>query len=152
MAAERSKAAIQNYLTLARSGESLIPMFVKETAARHWTKDGSSMAVETARDPWAAQVTRLQMADFRAGNQKTSYRVVWKAFAADGTHIGSYEAFLHRTRNGASLIDLSLYSSDAATQPSASKPFCSYPGDIEQWQEAKAKRDAEKAAKREARP
>jgi hypothetical protein len=147
---ERSEGAMQKYLALARTGVSLTPAFVKEVAARHWIRDGSSGPVEQASDPWAARIARLEPTDFRAGNQKTSYRAIWKAYAADGSTIGLYEAFVHRTRNGASFIDLSLHSSNAP-QPAAGEPFCSYPGDIEKWREAKAKRDAEKAARRAAR-
>ena len=45
------------------------------------------------------------------------------------------------------LRELHLYSATNAVQPEPLKPYCQVPGDVEKWQEAKAKREAEKAAK-----
>lgn len=147
----RAEEAFNVYLSMARSGKSLEPSFIKEKQIRAWRHDGVAQNVDVARDPLTAQIGRTELADLRMGNGKTSYRGVWRTYAADGTYIGSYEAFLHRTRNSARIIRLDVYSATAGGQPGPGAPFCSEPGDIERWREAKKARDTEEAARRAAK-
>jgi len=146
----RAEEAFNHYLSLAKSGESLVSSFIKEKHVRTWRHDGIAQTVDIARDPLAARIARTELSDLHMGNGKTSYRGVWRAYAADGTYVGSYEAFLYRTRNSARIIRLDVYSASAAIQPGPSAPFCSEPGDIEKWREAKTAREAEEAARRTA--
>ena len=69
---------------------------------------------------------------------------------ADGKVLGTYDGFMFAKARSFALRELHLTSASNPIQPEPLKPYCQVPGDVAKWQEAKAKREAEKAAKRAA--
>jgi hypothetical protein len=149
---QRVEAAMRAYRQLAANSTDLKPVF---TGGKHvwlWRIDGAEQDVRAMRDPWAARVARVEPIAFAASNQGGQYRALWKALAADGTVLGIYDGWLTRwDGNTARFMHLDLYSPGAAKQPDPVIPFCFAPGDVAKWQEARARREAEKAAKRAAK-
>ena len=148
---ERSEKGMADYLKFAAAGTDLSEAYAGRLENRHWKLDGIEQDTRASRDPWVARIARIERVDLRVGNAGVTYRGLWRAYAADGTPLGTYEALLLRKRGGSRLNELALHSPGGADQPAAATPFCVAPGDIEKWQEAKAKRAAEKAARRAAK-
>src|SRR5205814_70055 len=118
---------------------------------RHWRLDGQNQDPRALRDPWIAQAATLEPVAFTVGNWKSSYHAQWKAVSADGTVLGLYDAWMNKSDTGSRFIWLDLYSAAAADKAMPNEPFCDQPGDVGLWKQAKAKHEAEKAAKRAAR-
>jgi hypothetical protein len=152
MGPQRVEAAMRAYQQFATTSTDLKPVF---TGGKHiwlWRIDGVEQDVRAVRDPWAPSVARVEPIAFQGANQAGTFRALWRAVAADGTVLGTYDGWLTRwDGNTARFMHLDLYSANAAKQPDPMIPFCFAPGDIAKWQEAKAKREAEKAAKRAAK-
>lgn len=149
----RVGSAIQSYLQTASASTDLKPLFTGSSKRIwHWDIDGAEQDVRATRDPWVGRVERVEPIGLVASNQGFQYRALWRAVAKDGTVLGTYDAWLFiKGRDSARFLNLRLYSVGAARQPDPLVPFCSEPGDIELWKEAKAKREAEKASKRAAK-
>lgn len=147
--------ALKAYLTIAAGGGDISPAFVKRRIWRDWRLDGipgaSRLNLTRIRDPWASKVARLHQTSFTVGNSGALARSVWNAYAADGTLLGTYDALLRRSRNGAQLQWLYLYSPAATAKPNPVVAFCLEPGDVERWHAVKARLAAEKAAKQAAK-
>lgn len=148
----RAESAVQAYRQAASASTDLKPVF---TGGKHiwlWRIDGVEQDVRAGRDPWLSRVSRFEPVAFQAANQAGTFRALWRAVAADGTVLGTYDGWLTRWNgNTARFMHLDLYSANSAKQADPMTPFCYAPGDIAKWQEAKAKREAAKAAKRAAR-
>jgi len=145
---ERVEAAMANYRQVASIGTDLRKVIGSE-GVRRWQIDGQQQDVRAVRDPFLPKIARLERLFITSGNENAYYRVQWRAYAADETEIGIYDALMFwRSKK---FMSLDLYTPQATDMPVANTPFCETPGDVEAWQEAKAKREAEKAAKRAAK-
>lgn len=142
-----AEPAMRAYLALATTGADVSPSFVHRNEIR-WTIDGAALDIRTGRDPWAGRVARLELIGLRLGAFKVRGRGQWRAFAADGTELGVYDGLFRRRSRGFELTWLDLYSAGAARQAPALIPFCYTPGDAEEFREARARREAERAARR----
>jgi hypothetical protein len=145
-----AEPAMRAYLALAAAGTDVAPSFVGRSE-QHWTLDGNVVQIPAVRDPWASRVTRLELVGLRLGALKVRGRGQWRAFAADGTLLGTYDGLFRRRTHGFKLSSLDLYSAGAARQAPALAGFCYTPGDSEAFLEARARREAERAARRAAR-
>lgn len=149
---EKGKARVQSgldhYRQLAAAGTDVSKAFIGSKSFRRWQLDGQNQDPRALRDPWIGQAARLEQVAFTASNWNSGYHVQWKALAADGTMVGLYDAWMNKSDTGSRFVWLDLYSPAAAAKAMANTPFCDQPGDIEKWKEAKAKHDAERAAKR----
>jgi hypothetical protein len=143
----RVEAAMANYRQVASTGTDLRKVIGSE-GVRRWQLDGQVQDVRAVRDPFLPKVARLELLFVTAGNS-FDYRAQWRAIAADGSEIGIYDAVMFWKSK--KFMSLDLYSPTATERPVAEAPFCQTPGDIEKWKEAKAKQEAEKAAKRAAK-
>lgn len=148
---ERSEAGIATYLKIAAAGTDLSEAYTYAQEERLWSLDGVGQDSRAARDPWASRVARLERVDLRVGNGEVSYRGLWRAVAADGTLLGTYDALLIRKKGESRLRHLALVSPGNASQPQATGLFCYEPGDIEKREQDIAERKAEKVARRAAR-
>jgi hypothetical protein len=148
----RVASAIQNYLQIASASTDLKPLFTGSSKSIwHWDLDGKEQDVRNVRDPWAGRVTHIEPIGVVVSNQGYTLRALWRATAKDGTVLGTYDAWLYeKGGSSARFLTMRLYSVDAPKHADALVPFCFQPGDIETWREAKAKREAGKAAKRAA--
>jgi hypothetical protein len=145
-----AEPSLRAYLALASAGADLSPAFVSG-GERHLAIDGAAQDVPTGRDPWAARVARLELVGLRLGAMRVRGRGLWRAFAADGTELGTYDGLFRRKSRGFAVSSLDLYSTGAVKQPAALGGFCYTPGDAEAFLEARAQREAERAARRAAR-
>lgn len=136
----RAEALIQRYKQQFASGPDLKKLFINSKA--RWQYDGQRQNVRNLHDPWAARTARLERIALTVGNYGIFYHVQWRAFAADGSFLGIYDALLNS--NGTQFTWLDLYSPGASGKPTSNTPFCNEPGDVEAWQAAKQKRAAEK--------
>lgn len=146
---EQSEQALQLYLSSARENYDHANVFVQDPKMRHLTIDGAAQDLTRVWDPWAKQITRVERIGFTTSNSGTEYHAEWRAYGAAGQLIGTYDGYLVTwgKKAGSRFFDLNLISPTATVQPRPMTPFCYKPGDIEVWQEAKAKREAEKAAR-----
>jgi hypothetical protein len=144
---ERVEAAMANYRQVASTGTDLRRVIGGE-GVRQWQLDGQVQDVRTVRDPFLPKVARLERLFVTPGNEGAYYRAQWRAYAADGTEIGIYDALMFWSSK--KFMSLDLYTPQAAAKPIANTPFCETPGDVEAWKEATAKREAKKAAERAA--
>ena len=140
--------AMDKYLGLARNAASLDKMFTGTRDHRLMLIDGVADDPRTAHDPWAAQIARLDALGHVLSNDRQNIHGQWRAVAANGAALGIYDVLLRAGVGGYHIRQIRLLSPAAAAPLSELKAFCIDPGDIEQWQEAQAKREAEKAAKR----
>ena len=148
-ASVRADKAFGEYRALAASKASLKPLFYDK---KNWDFDGAVQDAAAATDPWADRISRVERVSLTVANTGRSwFRGIWNAFAADGSLLGSYDAMMQAGRGSAGFISLALRSPGSAAHSEPDVPFCSRPGDIERWNEARAKREAEKAAKRAAK-
>jgi hypothetical protein len=145
-----AEPALRAYLALAAAGADLSPAFTDRRYDRRWTLDGAAPDFAAVRDPWAARVARLELVGLRLGGMKVRGRGLWRAFAADGTALGVYDALFRRKTHGFEVSSLDLFSPGAAKPPLALTGFCYTPGDTEGFREARAQREAERAARRAA--
>jgi len=136
----RAEDLIQRYRQLATAGPDVKKLFINSQA--RWQLDGQRQIVRNLHDPWIARTAKLERVALTVGNGGRYYHVQWRALAADGSLIGLYDALLNST--GTQFTWLDLYSPAAAGKPASNTPFCNEPGDVEAWQAAKAKREAEK--------
>ena len=141
----RVEAAMANYRQVASTGTDLRKVIGSE-GLRRWQLDGKVADVRAVQDPFLPRVARLDLLSVTSGNESAYYRAQWRAVAADGTEIGLYDALMFW--KSSKFMALDLYSPTATDRPIADTPFCETPGDVEKWKEAKAKREAKKAAKR----
>lgn len=146
-----AEPALRTYLELARAGSDLGPAFTNRKFDRRWSLDGTvAKDFSAVRDPWASQVAKIELVGLRLGGMKVRGRGVWKAYAADGTELGTYDGLFRRKTKGFEVSSLDLYTAGAAKQAPVMTGFCYTPGDTEQYFAAKAERAARKAAKRAA--
>lgn len=130
--------AIEKYAALARNSKSLDKMFTRQgafkSAARHrsWILDGVDGDPRTAKDPWIDASTRFERIGMVQSNDDFGLHVHWRVIAGDGRILGIYDAFMLVGMGGYHMRWLKLYSASAAVQPEPLKPFCLYPGDIEE--------------------
>ena len=142
-AQKRAGEAMDRYLGLARAGRDVSGAFMGAIGLkkqRHWLLDGNEVDTKVARDPWAAQLARVEPTAITVGSLPMYYRVQWRAIRSDGTVLGTYDAYLQSSIGGARIFQLNLYSDGAATQPAPMEPFCKVPGDVEQWKLRKSAR------------
>jgi len=148
-ASVRADKAFGEYRTFAATKASLKPLFYGK---KNWDFDGAVQDAAAATDPWADRISRVERVNLTVANTARSwFRGIWNAYAADGSLLGSYDAMMQAGRGSAGFISLALRSPGSAAHSEPVVPFCSRPGDIERWKEARAKREAEKAAKRAAK-
>lgn len=144
----RVEAAMANYRQVASTGTDLRKVIGSE-GVRRWQLDGQVQDVRAVRDPFLPRAARLELLFVTPGNESAYYRAQWRAIAADGTEIGIYDALMFwRSKK---FMSLDLYTLSATDRPLANTPFCQTPGDVENFKEAKARREEEKAAKRAAK-
>jgi hypothetical protein len=139
--------AIEKYASLARESQSLDLLFEQARRNRHWSLDGVESDTRIAKDPWIGPSTRLIPIDYVRSNAGGSVLVRWNAVAGDGHLLGTYDALMVPRARSFALKELRLYSASVTVQPGPLKTYCLYPGDIEERQLKKAKREAEKAAR-----
>ena len=141
--------AMEKYVSTVRSGGNLDDLFYGKRDQRHWTLDGAELDPRSAKDPWITASTRLQPAQYVRSNVGAGGAIVsrWNVIGDDGRVLGTYDAVMVARARHFAFRELNLHSPNgAALQPL--KTFCLDPGDIEKWQAAKAKREAEKAARK----
>jgi hypothetical protein len=146
-----AEPALRRYLELAAAGADLSPAFTGRGNDRRWRIDGVEPDFAAVRDPWAARIARLELVGLRLGGAKVRGRGVWRAFAADGAELGTYDGLFRRKTRGFEVSLLDLFSPGSAKQPPALTGFCYTPGDTEAFREARDAREAERAARRAAR-
>jgi hypothetical protein len=146
-----AEPALRAYLALAAAGADLRPAFTGRRADRRWRIDGEEPDFAAVRDPWAARVARLELVGLRLGGAKVRGRALWRAFAADGAELGSYDGLFRRKTHGFEVSSLDLFTAGAGKEPAALTGFCYTPGDTEAFLEARAEREAERATRRAAR-
>jgi hypothetical protein len=140
--------AMEKYLGVARGSGKLDKVFTGTREHRLMLIDGVQVDPRNARDPWTSRVARLEPAGSIQSNDDFNAHGKWRALAADGSLVGTYDAYLRAGVGGFHIRQLKLVSAGSTIPPDELKPFCIDPGDIEKWQEKKAQREAEKAAKR----
>src|SRR3954453_23798903 len=89
-----AEQAINKYLGLARSSSNLDKMFTGTREHRLMMIDGAQVDPRSARDPWAARVARLEPVGYVQSNEDFNMHAQWRAVAADGTLLGTYDAFI----------------------------------------------------------
>ena len=142
---ERVEATMANYRQIASTGTDLRKAVGSE-GTRRWQVDGQIRDARSVADPFLPRVARLERLFVRPGNENAFYRMQWRALAADGSEIGIYDGVMFwRSKK---FMSLDLYTPGAAVRPVPDTPFCQVPGDVEQWQETKQAKDAEKAARK----
>lgn len=146
-----AEPSLRAYLALATAGADLSPAFTNRRFDRHWTIDGEEPDFAAVRDPWAARIGRLELVGLRLGGMKVRGRGIWRAFAADGTALGVYDALFRRRTHGFEVSSLALVSPGSAKPPPPLTGFCYTPGDTEGFREARATRERERAERRAAR-
>lgn len=146
----RVQSGLDHYRQLAGAGTDVSKAFIGSKSMRRWQLDGEKQDPRALRDPWIGQAAKLEPTAFTVGNWKNGYHAQWRAVAADGSTLGYYDAWMNKSDTGSRFIWLDLHSPATADKVMADTAFCSEPGDIENWKEAKAKREAAKAAKRAA--
>jgi hypothetical protein len=139
--------AMAKYLGLARAGGDLGKMFMGTREHRVMLIDGVRVDPATARDPWAAEIARLDPLGYILSNDTQNIHGHWRAVSSNGTTLGTYDVLLRAGVGGYHIRHVTLLSAGLAMQTDELKPFCIEPGDVEEWQAAKAQRDAEKAAR-----
>jgi hypothetical protein len=140
--------AIDKYLGLARNSVKLDKMFTGPAQRRLMFIDGVQVDPKTATDPWATRVTKVEPIGYVQSNEDFNMHAQWRALDANGTLLGTYDAFIRIGVGGYHIRQIKLISAGSTAQADTLESFCMDPGDIEKWQEKKAKRDAEKAAQR----
>jgi hypothetical protein len=143
-----AEPALLAYLTRAASRSANVSPFENGGLDRRWTLDGARLNARTGRDPWAADVARLDLLGLRLGGKKQRGRALWRAFAADGTELGIYDGLFRRRRRDFELIAVDLFSPGAARQPPVLSGFCDMPGDVDAYHEARARHEERRAARR----
>ena len=134
---------------IVRGDETLA--FSHSKKYRDWTLDGSKQNPATDHDPWLSSGAHVELLGFVQGNAKIRSRALWRAVSADGRFLGTYDGLMQREDGGARFLSLELHSAGSEKQPKPLVMFCSFPGDVEAYLDAKAKSDAEKAAKQAAK-
>jgi len=144
-ATARAEAAMQKYRELGAVGGNMKKLFAGRDPM--WTLDAHPQDVRDLHDPWITRTARLEPIAITSSNEGMSYHAEWRALAADGTAIGTYDGLLEWSGR---FVSLNLYSPAAIGKPSANGPFCREPGDMEEWQADHAEREARKAARQAA--
>jgi len=146
-----AEPSLRAYLALAGLYADPTSSFTDRRSDRYWSLDGVESEIAAIHDPWASRVVRLELVGLRLGGMKVRGRAIFRAFAADGTELGIYDGLFRRRTRGFAVSSLSLYSPGAAKQPAAISGFCYTPGDTEEFREARARNEAERAERRAAR-
>jgi hypothetical protein len=142
----RANVAIREYLALAAGSADVSRAYASKHYGR-WLIDGVDRPLQAAADPWAARTARVEQISFFLSNQNEyDFIAAWRAIAADGSTLGYYDALMQRGPHGSAWI-LVLKLTSATRPPPQLSRFCRYTGDIEKWQEAQARRAAERAEK-----
>jgi hypothetical protein len=142
-----AEQAMDKYLGLARSSSNLDKMFTGTREHRLMMIDGAQVDPRTTHDPWAARIAKVEPVGYVQSNEDLNMHAQWRAIAGDGALLGTYDAFIRAGVGGYHIRQLKLISAGSNVQADELRPFCVDPGDIEKWQEKKAQRDAEKAAR-----
>jgi len=144
-----AEPALRAYLALAAKDADLTPAYTNRKFDRMWAIDGTATKEFAAiRDPWAARVDRIELVGLRLGGMKVRGRGQWRAFAADGSLIGTYDGLFRRKTKGFEVSSLDLWSPGKEGDAKPLSGFCYTPGDHEQWVEDVAKAEAERAERR----
>lgn len=154
-----AEPSLRAYLALAATGADFTPAFTSRKRDRSWTIDDMTTTdLSVIRDPWAARVDRIELVGLRLGGAKVRGRGQWRAFAADGSLLGTYDGLFRRKTKGFEVSSLSLWRPGEESKAEPISGFCYTPGDHEEWAEAttfaaaqKAERRAAKAAARAAK-
>jgi len=142
-----AEPALRAYLALAAAGTDPTPAY-KRTWPERWTLDGAeTRELAAVRDPWAARVDRLEPVGVILGRGEVFGHAVWRAFAADGSLLGTYQAEMIRKTKGYAIGRLALWSPGAEGRGKPLTPYCAMPGDHEEYLAAKAEAEAKKAAR-----
>lgn len=133
-----AEPALQKYLALAATGEDPGPAF-KRRPVRIWALDGIQFKqFSTIRDPWASQLSKLELVGMNLGVSDLFGHAVWRAYAKDGSPLGAYDAVTVIASEGHRLVELYLWSPEQAGKIRPVTPFCFRPGDYEAWLAAKS--------------
>lgn len=144
-----AEPALRAYLAIAAKDGDLTPAYTNRKRDRLWAIDGTRTEDFAAiRDPWAARVDRIELVGLRLGGMKVRGRGQWRAYAADGRLIGTYDGLFRRKTKGFEVSSLDLWSPGKEGDAKPLAGFCYTPGDHEEWAEAKAKADADRAERR----
>lgn len=142
-----AEPALQKYLALAAMGKNPGPAF-KRRPVRVWALDGEqTKQFGTIRDSWASQTARLELVGWNLGVSDIFGHAVWRAYAADHSLLGTYDAVTVVASEGHRLVELRLWSPGQEGEASPISPFCARPGDYETWlaSEAEQQRSAQSA-------
>lgn len=144
-----AEPALRAYLDLATTNADPTPSFKGSRPYLRWMLDGEQVAdIATIRDPWAVHVDRLEQVELTLGRAGNYGRGVWCAYAADGAFLGTYYVRLARKTKGYGVNWVDLWSPGMEHQAKPLTPFCAWPGDHEDWLEAKDRAQREKEARR----
>lgn len=142
-----AEPALRAYLALAATGADPTPAY-KRTWSDRWTLDGVvTDKLPNVRDPWAARVDRLEPIGIILGRGEVFGHGVWRAYAADGTWLGTYQAEMIRKTKGYAIGRIALWSPGQEGKGKPLTPYCAMPGDTEDYLKAKAEADAKKSAR-----
>lgn len=132
---EEAPVALGAYLARAKTGSDPSIAFAPPPAERRWSYDGKLPATDLSavRDPWAAQIDKLEPQRLRLGGIKTRGRGLWRVFRADLIFLGTYDAMFEDTPGGFALASLTLWEPGSDVRMEPANAFCHTPGDYEKW-------------------
>lgn len=132
---DEAPVALSAYLTRAETGSDPSIAFAPPPAERRWSYDGKPPAADLSavRDPWAAEIDKLEPERLRLGGIKTRGRGLWRVFRADGIFLGTYDAMFADTPGGFALASLTLWDPGSEVRMEPPNAFCHTPGDYEKW-------------------
>jgi len=132
---DEAPVAFSAYMTRAETGSDPGIAFAPPPAERRWSYDGKAPTTDLSavRDPWAAQVDKLEPVRLRLGGIKTRGRGLWRAFRADGIFLGTYDAMFEDTPGGFALASLTLWEPGSEVRMEPANAFCHTPGDHDRW-------------------
>jgi hypothetical protein len=137
-----AEPALRAYLALAAAGDDPSPAY-KGDLKRRWKLDRRvTRELPDVRDPWAARVDRLEPVGVLLGRNPKFGHGIWRAYAADGTWLGTYQAELVRKTRGYAIRRLNLWSPGMEDKGQPLQPFCETPGDHEWYLETKGHAEA----------
>lgn len=137
-----AEPALRAYLARAAIGADPSRAY-KGDWKRRWRLDRKvTRNLADVRDPWAARVDRLEQVGLILGRNQSSGHGIWRAFAADGTWLGTYQAEMVRKGKGYAISRLALWSPGMEDKGEALGPFCEIPGDHERYLQAKIDAEA----------
>lgn len=149
LGARQVDAAFAEYLRLAAQSTDASSIFVSNKKMRRLTIAGVDQDARAMRDPLASRIARVERTGFVTSNRGLEFHALWHAIGADGRTLGTYDAWMVTWgKQGARIFSLDLMLPGSTTPPKAVAAFCYRPGDIEEWNAAIAKREADKAERR----